>query len=311
VLAEEEIAFLYNAGEGTPVSSLPGVGAPLPAIRPYTIGLSFGADATTNATLAALDVAGVPAVAQANWNNINGASGTTTNVIVADTDFETATNTAVTVTFSSANTWASTGKGEENNAFTGADRTLTTGYLDTGAPSTTDVTITNIPSQLTSAGYSVYIYAMGGVGGRGGAYRILEAGTTNVLEDYVRAQSPTNAPAYIQVPIGTNATTYGVGNYLLFTGLTNSAITVEGTTDHGFGFGGTHRAPINAIQLVGAISPPGPSLTIERTATGLTITFEGTLQSADTILGPWADVQGASPLAVTPTGSAKFYRAKQ
>ena len=54
-----------------------------------------------------------------------------------------------------------------------------------------------------------------------------------------------------------------------------------------------------------------PSVSVERTADGLSITFEGTLESADVITGPWTAVQGASPLLVTPTGDAKFYRARQ
>jgi hypothetical protein len=56
---------------------------------------------------------------------------------------------------------------------------------------------------------------------------------------------------------------------------------------------------------------PTPTLSIARSASGVTITFTGRLQSADTITGTWSDVPGSSPLAVTPTGAAKFYRSKQ
>jgi hypothetical protein len=56
---------------------------------------------------------------------------------------------------------------------------------------------------------------------------------------------------------------------------------------------------------------PTPTLSIARSASGVTITFTGSLQSADTITGTWSDVPGSSPLAVTPTGAAKFYRSKQ
>jgi hypothetical protein len=52
-----------------------------------------------------------------------------------------------------------------------------------------------------------------------------------------------------------------------------------------------------------------PTLGITRTATGVTLNFSGTLQSADSITGPWSDVAGASPQTVTPAGT-KFYRAK-
>jgi hypothetical protein len=54
-----------------------------------------------------------------------------------------------------------------------------------------------------------------------------------------------------------------------------------------------------------------PTLKVERSGTGLTLTFTGTLQSADKVTGPYADQAGASPLTVTPAGAAKFYRAKQ
>jgi hypothetical protein len=255
------------------------------------------------------DVAGV--VPQANWNNFDGATGTLVGNVVA-TEGETASATSVEVTWVSNNTWASTGsRGETNDFLTGPDLSLMIGYLDTGAPSTTSVTITNIPSQLTSGGYDVYVYAMGGVGGRGGAYRILQAGTTNVLKAYVRVVGNTNSTAFVKAPIDPASTNYAAGNYFVFTGLTNAAITVEATTDHGYGHGGTPRAPINAIQLVVSTGPTGPVVTITKTAGGLSITFEGTLQEADVITGPWTDLPGSSPMTVTPAGSAKFYRSKQ
>jgi len=53
------------------------------------------------------------------------------------------------------------------------------------------------------------------------------------------------------------------------------------------------------------------NMTIVKGATAVTITFEGTLQSADAVTGPWTDVAGASPQSVTPTGGQKFYRSKK
>ncbi|MBI4663919.1 MAG: Ig-like domain-containing protein [Verrucomicrobia bacterium] len=58
--------------------------------------------------------------------------------------------------------------------------------------------------------------------------------------------------------------------------------------------------------------PPAPKLSVARSATGLTVTFTGSLQAADSVTGPWTDVANASsPLSVTPAGAQKFYRAKQ
>jgi hypothetical protein len=54
-----------------------------------------------------------------------------------------------------------------------------------------------------------------------------------------------------------------------------------------------------------------PTLALARAANGVTLTFTGTLQAADSILGPWTDVTGGSPQTVTAAGGAKFYRAKQ
>jgi hypothetical protein len=60
-----------------------------------------------------------------------------------------------------------------------------------------------------------------------------------------------------------------------------------------------------------AAPPTGVTLSVARTASGISITFGGTLQTADTITGPWTDLTGASPMSVTPSGAMKFYRAKQ
>ncbi|MCZ7635841.1 MAG: hypothetical protein M5U12_07210 [Verrucomicrobia bacterium] len=228
----------------------------------YSIGLNFGADEANGSktgTLAATDQAGVPGVAQANWNNLSLLSGSNATPILADVR-GTAEPTAVAVAWNSANTWSSTGRGEENNAFSGADKALMTGYLDTGNATTSTVQIVNLPAQLTEAGYDVYVYAMGGVGGRGGSYRILDTATGKVLRDSIRAQSPTNLASYVEVPTNLGATAngaatlvFGAGNYLVFRGLTAAAITVEARTaaaGGGVGYSGTPRAPINAIQLV-------------------------------------------------------------
>ena len=73
-------------------------------------------------------------------------------------------------------------------------------------------------------------------------------------------------------------------------------------------------ASVDWLLGIQAPAPPvgKPTLSVARTAAGLTLTFTGTLQSADVVNGPWADVAGAtSPRPVTLTGAQKFYRAKQ
>jgi hypothetical protein len=291
------------------------------AKRDYSIGLNFGADEYPNspgaAALAPTTVAGVPGVKQARWNNLSGASGSAQNM-VADAAGA-AESTTVTVVFASNNTWSTTGRGEENNKFTSApDSTLMIGYLDSGAATTTTVTINNLPSKLTTGGYDVYVYFLGGYGNKGGGYRILDATTGSVLKGYIYAKCAVNPTDYLRVPDNTTTNNYGVGNYMVFTGLKAANIIVEATTAGGLGVTtpgqGDPRAPINAIQLVApTIAPPvtPPALGLVRTPTGITLTFEGTLQSADAITGPWTDVAGSSPLTVAPTAAVKFYRAKR
>jgi hypothetical protein len=62
------------------------------------------------------------------------------------------------------------------------------------------------------------------------------------------------------------------------------------------------------LRAGGATGPP--ELGIAKSAsTGITVGFTGTLQSAETVRGPYVDVPGAvSPLKVTPDGAARFYR---
>lgn len=54
-----------------------------------------------------------------------------------------------------------------------------------------------------------------------------------------------------------------------------------------------------------------PTIGVAKSATGITVTFTGSLESADAVTGPWTAVSGPSPVTVPTTGSGKFYRAKQ
>ncbi len=291
--------------------------APDSSKRTYGIGLNFGSN-EANGALAAGGAGGIPGIAQGNWNNLAGQNGTN-STIVADAGGK-ADPTAARVTWTSNGTWASTGRGEENNKFptNSVERALMTGYLDTGNATTTTVTISGLPNSLTGGGYDVYVYAMGGVGGRGGAYRILDANTKTVLKDYVKAQTPTNTTAFAQVPVPPPSGTHGVGTYILFSGLSSSSIIIEATTQAaGTAFGATPRAPINAVQIISPpSSTPAPVITkMAKNADG-SITMEwsggGTLQAAAAITGPWQDVAGAtSPYNFKPTSPALFGRIKK
>lgn len=62
--------------------------------------------------------------------------------------------------------------------------------------------------------------------------------------------------------------------------------------------------------IAGSSTSPG-RLAASKTADGVSISFTGTLQVADAVTGPWADVAGASsPYSTRATGGAKFFRAR-
>jgi hypothetical protein len=232
----------------------------------YSIGLNFGPaepEGANQGTLAPTARAGILTAVQGNWNNLPGASGTASDLVADDDGASVATT--VSVEWASNGTWSSTGRGEENNAFEGADLALMTGYLDTGAPTTTTVTIQNIPAALTSSGYNVIVYGLGGVAGRGGSYRVL-SGPEQPLSDYKMLTAPANPSEYIE-DIGDSHDT--TGTYVVFSGISASTLVVEATTAVN-PFGGTPRAPINAIQLVelgGEVRP------VFRSATGDAVSF--------------------------------------
>lgn len=76
----------------------------------------------------------------------------------------------------------------------------------------------------------------------------------------------------------------------------------------------SYALQILEVEAFGQVAPPlGPTLSLVRTATGLQLEWSaGVLEQANAVTGPWNDVPGAtSPMAVTPEGAGRFYRARQ
>ncbi|MEC7883228.1 MAG: hypothetical protein VYB35_10015, partial [Verrucomicrobiota bacterium] len=66
------------------------------------------------------------------------------------------------------------------------------------------------------------------------------------------------------------------------------------------------------IELLGTAAAAAPTISVVRNADGtLTVTFEGTLQTAPAVNGPWTDVDAASPLTIPADAAAAFGRAKK
>jgi hypothetical protein len=156
--------------------------------------------------------------------------------------------TAASVTWSSNNTWASTGRGEENNtAPAGANRNLMTGYLDTLGVGQEGISITvaNLPPVAGFPFFDVYVYMQGGANNRGGTYTI--GGTT--LEH--TGLGPFTG-SFVQDTLDPGTTPNS--NYIVFRGLSGTGFTLTSTPT----LGNPARAPINGIEIVAtAIPEPG------------------------------------------------------
>jgi hypothetical protein len=299
----------------------------------YSIGVHFQ-DTSVGSALATNEVAGVDAVAQSQWNNSyveSPADGSLVSAsvnpmaLVADQGGAGVTTSATVDWAGSGNTWATTGRGEENNtdSLVGSDHLLMQGYLDSGNATTTTVHFTALPSQLTS-GYDVVVYAMGSVSGRGGGYTVYTvdgSGNTNILSGPVTIVTPTISTNWIQAPNPTLPGNFPPANYAVFTNIKASDIYIDASTANGLGFSGTPRSPINAVQLVApsglltSAPPVNPTISLTSDTSGnITLTFTGTLQAAATVNGPYTDVAGATSPKVIPAGSLsgnKFWRARQ
>ena len=182
---------------------------------------------------------------------------------------------------------------------------MMTGYLDTDNATTSTVAISDLPDELAS--YDVVVYALGGTAFRGGLYWV-EDSEGNTLTDKKVGDSDRSPSGYLEDP-GVNHS--DSGNYLMFSGLSAANIVVVASTAADPG----ERAPINGVQLVslvsaGADGAAAPTLSIARNADGtLTVTFEGRLQGAPTVNGPWRDSGVTSPVTIRPTGRTLFGRA--
>jgi hypothetical protein len=68
---------------------------------------------------------------------------------------------------------------------------------------------------------------------------------------------------------------------------------------------------IDDIAIATTLQAVAPTLALARDATGLTLTYTGVLQAADTVTGTFTDVQGAaSPYPVRTDAPAKFFRTR-
>jgi hypothetical protein len=218
-----------------------------------TISIAFARDeppGSAGCALAPTDVAGAPGYASANWINETLDIGADSKLTRDTLGVASTTNAALTWT--SDNTWATEGRSQFMDAFTGADETLMTGYLDCGNGANgglTEIQITGLPADI-AAGYSLVVYTLGGAPNRPAQYSangngplyVMSAGPGGVTTYYKHAMTGNYVQAIGDDPAN-GPDSYG--NYIVFTGLSGDLDLIA--LPNG---GGTPRAAVNAIQIV-------------------------------------------------------------
>jgi hypothetical protein len=185
------------------------------------------------------DIAGV--VPSDNWNSAM------VDPSVAQSDYGSGFNSGLTrdtngvavttnasVFWHADGAWSSTGRGEENNNFDplSADHTLMSGYLDHGHnfPSPTVMVISNLPSDIATGTYDVYVLALGGVSNRGGQYTCNNSGPLYLLAGGPSSNGPFTGPTYVQAKgDDPNYGSNDYGNYLVFPNQTGGTIAITST----------------------------------------------------------------------------------
>lgn len=117
-----------------------------------------------------------------------------------------------------------------------------------------------------------------------------------------------NLPATVLVGVGNqNDSGYGIPPNNTYAG--NGTLNADGLPTQNESNYGVVR-----VRGLGNYPPPAgaPTLSIARNGATAAITFEGTLQSATSVTGPFSDVAGAASPYTPPAGaSAQFYRARR
>jgi hypothetical protein len=190
------------------------------------------------AMMAATEVAGVRPAAR--WNAANDAMGKLTSLVDGMGE-----STAASITWNAPSDGATTG--EFTNSFTDmpGDTRMMNGFLNPPASSAPAViTVSGLPTTITSRGYDVYVYSFGNIVGTGSRTYNYAIGTTTLSVVQVGPSAGTFT-GYVE------ATNGGNGNYVVFRGLGDTSFTLTATP----GTGTLSRAPVNGIQIVPAGGP--------------------------------------------------------
>jgi lysophospholipase L1-like esterase len=243
----------------------------------HSVGVNLGSN---RQSLNTSDVAGV--VAQDNWNNAGGSSGSLSNM---KNDDGVVTTADVSWTVNGGGTWEVTANGTATS-----DAKLMYGYIDPASDSrTSSVSLSQIPYSK----YSVYVYFGGDNTGARGS--ITNGTTTYKFTNGANNPGGDGFQTADYARTTDTGSTYPTANYAVFEGLTSSSVTASLIPVDS---GGDSWNGIFAVQIVevnsAMASNPGPA----NGSTSVSLTAD--LSWATGLGAVWHDVYfGTSQAAVT------------
>ena len=248
-------------------------------------------------------------VAVPNWNELGYglSAGTVTNLV---------NNIGQTNTMTVA--WVAFNNRRWNGPFQSyaGDEALLNGFLEAAVGTNITLTVSGIPTNYQSAGYSLYLYlgepsATVGMVTAGDTFGAVTVGT---ITNYYHAIDLANWDGNYYAATTTDpfSGTTSDANCAVFTNLNSAAVTVT-VAAHPYQAG---PASLSGFQLVADVAPATPvPLAIAQANGTISLTWPGTwvLQKKSLLDGnpnAWTDVGGAaSPYSVpTPLSSQQFYR---
>jgi hypothetical protein len=229
-----------GAPEGVRILSIDFVGGTVPELLAGGAGGASATDMVISLPLMAPgEAAGFKRAT--HWNGAANFSGSLSGLVLGD-----GTMTAASVIWYSPPSATRRGVWWVGFKDVPGDIRMMNGYLDPHSAEVPEmpatITISRLPTAITTGGYDVYVYTYGAIdaGTRTYGYSI---GATSFTVTQT-APSATTFSGYQQ------ATPGGAGNYIVFRNLTDSFFTLTATPGTGPGT----RAPVNGIQIV---SPSG------------------------------------------------------
>ncbi len=211
-----------------------------------TIGINFTAGTTPLSSSAQPGV-----IAGANWNNVNGSSGS--NISLVDGS---GGATSIQLTFNSQGSYGSFGVPQTSNS---ATNQMYTGAIFTSGGTVVTITLSGIPYGI----YDIYTYASADSSNNS----TLSIGTGSTRYYYSSGGTSNSSATDLLLTTSTNSgsPTMGPAQYQLFSGLTGSSVTFTTTG----GAGGVLSNNVFGLELVAVPEPSTVALGLGLSALGL------------------------------------------